>query len=827
MRRLPARSSLAALAALALLSALGGAAPARAESGFAYQQPAPAVRELLDAPALPRTSVSPDRQTLALIEQRRFSSIDELSRPVLRLAGLRFEPGSGAAQSIAPILKLRLRSLLNPDAPERAVELPATGTLHGFAWAPDGRRFVLMRRLDTGTELWVGEVGSARVQPVAFVRVNPVLLPEVHWLGAHELVVATVPERRGPAPQMARVPTGPAVQESRGIASPERTYQDLLSDPQDEALFEYHARSTLTRVDIATGFARDIGTPALYSRVLAVGEAYLLTERLTRPFSYSVAWDGFPRVVELRTRDGKLVRELAKLPLRQGVSVDGVSTGPRSFQASPFADGAIYWVEALDGGNNAARATHRDRLMRLDPPYTADAQEVLRMAYRYTRLAFLDDGRNSTALLTETDRARNWLRTWLLPLRNDNRAEKGAGAPRLLFEFSSREKYHHPGTPMTYTLPNGRNVVLVDHGDLLMTGPGASPKGERPFLDRLDLKDGSTTRIFQSGEDIFEQVLSPLEGGRWLTQRESQTEPPNLFLRDGTGLSALTRLKDPSPQLRKLKRELVSFKRADGVELSFWLVLPPDYKPGERRPALVWAYPLEFPDRTTASQVAGSNNRFSQPSGLSPLLLAMEGYVVLMDAAMPIVGDARAVNDGFIEQLLMNAHAILDKADELGSVDLHRVAVGGHSYGAFMTATLLAYSDNLFRCGIARSGAYNRTLTPFGFQSERRTLWEARDTYLRLSPFLLADRIKEPLLLTHGEADNNAGTFPIQSERLYAALAGTGGTVRYVALPFEAHNYTARESVGHVQWEMARWLRQCLGDPKAPNGNGAASGADR
>jgi len=824
MKRLAPRSSMAAATALALMFAFGGTATAGgsgagSDSGFAYQQPSPAVRELLDAPALPRTSVSPDRQTLALIEQRRFSSIDELSRPVLRLAGLRFEPGSGAAQNIAPILKLRLRSLLNPDAPERTVDLGATGTWHGFAWAPDGRRFVLMRRLDAGTELWVGEVGTARIQPVAFVRVNPVLMPDVYWLGTHELVVATVPERRGPAPQATRAPVGPSVQESRGVASPERTYQDLLTDPQDEALFEYHARSTLTRVDIATGYARDIGAPGLYSRVLVVGDTHLLTERLTRPFSYSVAWDGFPRVVELRTREGKLVRELAKLPLRQGVSVDGVSTGARAFHASPFADGAIYWVEALDGGNTSARAPYRDRLMRLDPPYTGEPQEVLRMAHRYTHLAFLDDGRGSTALLTETDRARNWLRTWLQPLRG--------GVPRLLYELSSREKYHHPGTPMTHVLPNGRNVVIVDHGSLLMTGPGATPKGERPFVDRLDLKDGSSARIFQSGEDIYEQVLSPLDGGRWLTQRESQTEPPNLFLRDGTGLSALTRLKDPSPQLRKLKRELVSFKRADGVDLSFWLVLPPDFKAGERRPALVWAYPLEFPDRATASQLAGSNNRFSQPSGLSPLLLAMDGYVVLMDAAMPIVGDARVVNDSFVEQLLMNAHAILDKAEELGSIDLHRVAVGGHSYGAFMTATLLAYSDNLFRCGIARSGAYNRTLTPFGFQSERRTLWEAQSTYLRLSPFLLADHIKEPLLLTHGEADNNSGTFPIQSERLYAALAGTGGTVRYVSLPFEAHNYTARESVGHVQWEMARWLRQCLGDPRATVGNGVAAGTER
>jgi len=798
----------AMLAALAVL-----AAPAVALEGFSYQQPSAAVREALDAPALPQLLVSPDRQTLATVELRRYSSIDELARPVLRLAGLRFDPASDAPQTLTPILRLKLRSLLNPDAPERVVELPGGGVFHSFAWAPDGRRFVLLRRMEQNSELWVGEVGSARVSPLAFIRPNTVLMQEPAWVNAHELVLPTVPDRRGPAPQAPRKPIGPNVQEIRGVASPERTYPDLLNDAYDDALFEYHARAALTRVDIATGQSHDLSAaPALYTRVLAVGDKQLLTERLTRPFSHSLPWDNFPRITELRAQDGRVLRELAKMPLKQGVSIDGVPIGPRSFHASPFADGAVYWVEALDGGNNAAKAAFRDRVMRLDAPYTGEPQEVQRMPYRFTRLQFLDDGQN--ALLTETDRARNWLRTYLLPLKGSQ--------SRLLFEYSSRERYKHPGTPLTHQLPNGRSVVTVDHGDLLMSGPGASPKGERPFLDRFSLKDLSSARIFQSGETVYEQVIAPLDGGRLLTLRESSSEPPNLFLRDGTGLSALTKLKDPAPQLRKLQRELVSFKRADGVDMSFWMVLPPDFRSGEPRPALVWAYPQEFPDKATAGQVLGSDNKFAQPAGLSPLYLALDGYIVLMDATMPIVGDPRVVNDSFIEQLVMNARAIVDKAVELPQVDAQKLAVGGHSYGAFMTVNLLAHTD-LFRCGIARSGAYNRLLTPFGFQSERRSLWEARETYLKLSPLLYADHIKEPLLLTHGEADNNSGTFPLQSERLYQALAGTGGTARYVSLPLEAHNYTARESIGHVQWEMSRWLRSCLGDPRAAPGAASAA----
>lgn len=791
------------------LSAL--APPAAAQAALSYQQPSPAIRELLDAPGLPRQSISPDRQTLATLELRRFSSIEELARPVLRLAGLRFDPTSASAQAITPLQRLKLRPLLNPDAPERVVDLAGPGgAFHSFSWAPDGQHFLLQRRVEQASELWVGDAATGRVRPVAFIKLNNVLAPgELSWLNARELLVLTVPDRRGALPQAARAPAGPAVQENLGRVSPERTHQDLLRNSFDEALFEYHARSVLTQIDIVSGTARDLGAPALFSSVTSLGGPgegqVLLTERLVRPFSYSLPAEDFPRVVELRTRDGKLLRELAKLPMRQGVPAGGVLPGPRAFFASPNKDGTVYWVEALDGGNPGSKVAFRDRIMKLEAPYKGDPQEVQRMPHRFSRLAFLDDGEH--ALLTEIDRQRAWTRTYLLPLDGSQ--------SKPLFDHSTRERYRHPGTPLTRMLPNGRTAVIAGGGELQMAGPGAGPKGERPFLDRFSLKDLSSTRVFQSSETQYEQALLVLDGGRLITQRESGSEPPNLWLRDGTGTSVLTRVKDPTPQLRKIRRELITYKRADGVDLSFWLYLPPDYKEGEHRPALVWAYPLEFADEDTAGQVRGSINRFTSITGLSPLNLLMEGFVVLSDATMPIVGDPKTVNDSFIEQITMNARALVDKAEELGVVDIKRMAVGGHSYGAFMTVNLLAHTD-LFKAGIARSGAYNRTLTPFGFQSERRSLWEAREVYLKLSPFLYANQIKEPLLLTHGEADNNSGTFPIQTERLYQALAGNGGTVRYLSLPYESHGYTARESVGHVQWEMSQWLRTHLGDPRQP-----------
>jgi len=298
------------------------------------------------------------------------------------------------------------------------------------------------------------------------------------------------------------------------------------------------------------------------------------------------------------------------------------------------------------------------------------------------------------------------------------------------------------------------------------------------------------------------------DAAQFITRRETPTDAPNYFIRSA-GASAdrkpLTQFPDATPQLRGIKKQLVTYKRADGVQCSFTLYLPPNYKEGTRLPTVVWAYPLEFNDAGTAGQITGSTQRTTQIVGPSHLFFLLEGYAVLDNATMPVVGDPETVNNTYVEQIVMSAKAAIDKATEMGVTDPERVGVGGHSYGAFMTANLLAHSD-LFRAGIARSGAYNRTLTPFGFQSERRTLWEAPDMYIRVSPFMVAQKINEPILMIHGEADDNTGTFPIQSERMYQALKGHGATVRLVMLPFEAHGYSGRESIDHVLYEMLSWF---------------------
>ncbi|WP_343624420.1 alpha/beta hydrolase family protein [Roseateles puraquae] len=786
------------------------ATTAQAAEPQTYQQPSAEIRAVLDAPALPGHMLSPDQRTLASISLRRYRSIAELSRPVLRLAGMRIDAGASSPQLTGAIESLTLRELTNPAAPERVVKLPAGGSFSAMRWSPDSRHFLLHRRTANATELWVGDAATGLIRAVKGVKLNTILSSSVAWVGPDEIVALTVPERRGPAPVF-DAPSGPSIQESMGRTSPERTLQDLLKNSQDEALFSYHATSALRRIQLATGTSREIGKPGLYADLEAVGtQGVLLTERLVPPFSYQVTWQDFARQVALLDAKGQVLRDLGTVKLKEGVPVEGVITGPRNFSSSPLADGAVYWVEALDGGDQRNKVPQRDKLMRLDPPYQGEGREVHRTAGRLSSLIFVEG--SPRALVTDFDRDRLWVTTDLVAL-------DGSGKPQRLQDRSWRDRYNDPGQPSLRLQPNGRYAARVDGGDrLLFAGAGASKEGDLPFLDSVSLKDAKATRLFRSGTTHYERPITLLADGRLLTSRESAAEPPNLMLRSGDGFSqmqALTTVADPTPQLRAIKRELVKFKRADGVELSFWMYLPPDYQPGQRRPTLVWAYPLEFTDASTAGQVSGSSSRFTTFAGSSPLMLLLDGYVVLMDATMPVVGDPKTVNDSFVEQITANARAIVDKAAELGVSDPQQMVVAGHSYGAFMTANLLAHTQ-IFKAGIARSGAYNRTLTPFGFQSERRTYWEAQDVYLKLSPFNYADKLKTPLLLIHGESDDNPGTFPIQSARFYQALAGTGGQVRYVVLPHESHGYSARESIGHTLWEMSTWMKRQTSDPKAP-----------
>jgi dipeptidyl aminopeptidase/acylaminoacyl peptidase len=790
-----------------------------------YRQPPAPIAQILDAERTPIVSVGPDPTLLLLQERDAMPSIAELAAPEARLAGLRINPRTNAASRATTYKGLRLLRIGARGAePERRIPLPAGASVGNITWAPDGGRIAFTMVGDSGLTLWLADVASATARQLSSAKVNAALGAPCTWIDGSRLVCRLVPANRGAAPAEFAVPSGPVVQQSMGRAAPNRTYRDLLQNAADEARFDYLATSQIAVVSV-DGSVRPIGSPGVYGNVDPSPDGkYVVVNAIQRPYSYVVPVGSFPSTIAVWDLSGTVVKTLAQRPLRDdvGTSFDAVPRGMRIGGWRADAPATLWWVEALDEGDPSKPAEKRDRIYTLASPFTAEPSVLLDVELRSRGVQWV---RENLALVTEAWSKTRRTRTWAVDPANPS------AAPRLLFDRSSEDRYADPGSFVTTVGPFGERVVLTsaDGRFAYLEGAGASPEGDRPFLDRIELGTGKTERLWRSEAPYYEQIVALLDNAaaRVVTQRESLKDPPNYFLRDirGKRVTQLTRFADPAPQFAAVEPRLITYNRDDGVQLSAKLYLPPGYTPSQGPlPFLFWAYPEEFRSAAAAAQVVGSPYRFVRPAGTSHLFLLTQGYGILDGPTMPIIGEGdREPNDTYIQQLVSSAKAAVDEVVRLGVADRNRIAVGGHSYGAFMTANLLAHSD-LFRAGIARSGAYNRTLTPFGFQAEERTFWQARDTYGAMSPFYYADKINEPILLIHGEADNNSGTFPIQSERMYAALMGNRGTVRYVVLPAEAHGYAARESVGHTLWEMVNWLDTYV--KNAPRSAAATSGND-
>jgi dipeptidyl aminopeptidase/acylaminoacyl peptidase len=786
-----------------------------------YKVPPAEVAAILDAPPPPRVVPSPTRDAMLLVQSRLYPSIEELARPVLRIAGVRIDPRLGVSQRLTHIVGLSVQPL--DGSPARRIALPDGATIHSPTWSHDGRRIAFERDVADGVELWVADAATGRAKAIAGVRINDVLAMRGRafaWMRDNQhLLVRMVPERRGAAPATPRAPSGPNVQETAGRRSQMPTFQDLLASPHDEDLFEYFATSQLGRVDADSGVVERIGAPAMITEAeVSPDEKYVLVGTVRRPFSFRVPFVYFTRKTEVWDAGGRPVVTVADLPISDEIPRQGVPTGPRNVEWQPLHDARLVWTEALDGGDPRARAPQRDRMMAMAGPFTDAPREVMKVTQRLIGLSWLPE--TDHALVEEFDRDRRWRTTSLVDLTRPEATRK------VLFDLSINDAYGDPGVPMTATRPDGETTILQDGDAIYLVGRGASPEGSRPFLDKMDLKTGVKSRLFRCAPRVYDVPLGFIgeDRDRILIEHESSQEPPNEFSVDlSTGRrSKLTDYRDPAPRLSAARKELITYKRADGVPLSGTLYLPADYKEGTRLPLMIWAYPLEYSDAGTAGQVRTSPYQFPSVMGPSPLFFVLQGYALLDNATMPVVGDPETMNDTYIEQIAASARAAIETLDRKGVIDPRRVGVAGHSYGAFMTANLLAHTD-LFAAGIARSGAYNRSLTPFGFQTERRSYWEATDLYTKISPFSHAHRINEPILLIHGEADNNTGTFPIQSERLYQAIKGNGGTARLVMLPHESHAYRARESVLHVVAEMLEWADKYVKNRPLSPGSAAAA----
>ena len=775
------------------------------ETGAVYRTPPTELMDLVDAPRTPGVSLSPDRSMMLLMQPPSLPSIAEVSAPESRLAGLRINPRNNGPSRGTAYIGLRFRDL---DGVEREVRgLPSEPRIRNISWAPDGQHVAFTHELVDRIELWVVEVETGQASRLMDEAVNAAYGSPYSWVSdGRTLIVRTIPEGRGPTPETPAVPSGPVIEETSGQAAPARTYQDLLKNAHDEATFEYFATSQLMRVDLQGGAVR-MGSPSLVRSVsVSPDGTYMLVQTTRKPFSYLVPASRFPNRIEVWDMDGDAVAQIADLPLQDKVppGFGSVPTGVRSISWRADAAATLAWVEALDGGDGRAEAAERDRIFTLEAPFSGEPQAMATLPLRYAGMIWTEDG---FAMPIEM-----WFATRQLRIYSVD--PEAPGEMTTLFEFSMEDVYSDPGQPMMRRTEWGTSVAMTaDNGrTLFLSGQGASPEGNRPFIRRLDLETGETEEIFRSAAPYYEIPIDFLDvdEGLLLTRRETNDDPPNYFVRDlqSGDVQAVTNFPHPYPQFAGIQKEAIQYQRDDGVTLTATLYLPEGYDADRDGPlpAFIWAYPVEFKSADAAGQRTDSPHQFKRVSYQGAVPWVARGYAILDNASMPIVGEGEEEpNDSFRKQLVANAKAAIDEGVRRGVVDPDRVAVGGHSYGAFMTGNLLAHSD-LFRAGIARSGAYNRSLTPFGFQREERLFWEAPEIYFAMSPFMHADKVNEPLLMIHGEADNNSGTFPLQSQRFYNAIKGLGGTARLVMLPAESHGYAARESILHMLWEMDSWM---------------------
>jgi len=784
------------------------------QEDIAYQKPSPEILVLADYERAPTVSMDTKKEYMLLSYRNTYKTLDELSQEEMRLGGLRINPVTNISSSITYINNLKIRKVKETSTdPVQVSGLPQNAKISNINWSPDDSKIAFTNTAGTGVELWVIDVLTAKATKLTDAILNCNLDNPVSWYKDNQnMLVKMIPSDRPALIDSKKdLPKGPAISVADGKVSQNRTYPDLLKNNSDEQNFETLITTELYKVSLS-GEKSLFKVRDLYSSLSFSPDGnYIMLSIIKRPFSYIVPYYRFPETTTVYDLAGKEIKVVNELPLNEIIpkGFSAVSKGKRIMGWRDDKPSSLYYVTALDKGDPAVKADFRDEIFIWDVPFTAAPVSLAKTRQRFAGIEWGDD---KTAVLYDMWYDTRNLKTYLL-----NPSTPGA-EPMIISDRNYQDIYNDPGRFETRENQYGRYVLAVENSNLYLIGDGYSEKGQFPFIDQFSLKTLKTSRLYQSSytnkkEDIFSIV--DYKKGVALVQIQSKNEYPNYFFRgfkQKDNLQQLTFNRNPFESIKDVEKEVIKYKRADGVELSGTLYLPVGYDKSkkEKLPLLIWAYPVEYKDKNSAGQSANNPNEFTFPNYGSFVFWVTKGYVVLDEASFPIIGEGDAEpNDSFVEQLVANGRAAIDAVDNLGYIDRKKVAVGGHSYGAFMTANLLTYSED-FACGIARSGAYNRSLTPFGFQSEQRNFWDVPEVYNGMSPFYTANKMKKPILLIHGEADNNPGTFTLQTERYFQALKGLGGNARMVILPKESHGYAAKENILHLLWEQEQFLEKYL-----------------
>lgn len=780
------------------------------QENLGYQKPPKDILDLVEAPLAPSVLMDESGNYMVMLYRDYYKSIEELSEKELRLAGLRINPKTNIGSRTNYYNHIKIKSL-NRKTTIQVSGLPENSRLANFSWSPDQSKIAVTNTTNDGVEIWVLDLKKAVVNKITDANVNANMGDVINWFKDGEsLLIKMLPAKRKALINVSEaVPMGPTISSNDGKKAQNRTYQDLLKNPNDELNFEQLALSELYKINL-DGTKSKWKEADMYTSIsFSPNGAYTMVVTVDRPFSYLVPYRRFPSITNIYSKDGDLVFELLKTPLIEDLPKGfmAVRMGMRNIRWRNDKPSNLIYIQALDGGDPENEVEYRDEVFELEAPFNSKGESLLKLKNRYVGMQW---GNENTAIAYDRWWNTRNTKTYLFDPSDNSKEAK------IISERNYQDVYSDPGDFVTKRNEFGQMVVaLDDNQNTYLLGDGYTEDGQFPFVEKFSLKTLAKIRLYTSKltgkkEDLIE--YNP-EKDQLLVRIESPSEYPNYYyksIKKRKTPEQLTSFKNPFKSIQNVHKKVITYSREDGLELSGTLYLPVGYDKDkrEKKPMILWAYPREYKDKNSASQNTQNPNEFTYPYWGSPIYWVTQGYVVLDDAAFPIIGENdEQPNDTFRTQLVSNAKAAIDAVDELGYIDRKKVAVGGHSYGAFMVANLLSHS-NLFAAGIARSGAYNRTLTPFGFQSEERNYWEAPEVYYTMSPFMHADKMRTPLLLVHGEADNNSGTYPMQSERYFNALKGLGATVRLVMLPKESHGYRAKESVLHLLWEQDQWLNK-------------------
>jgi len=796
-----------------LIATVCASLKAIAQDPLSYQTPPKEISDLILAKPTPSVSIDSKAEWILFSERNSYPSVEELAMPEYRIAGLRLNPNNYSPSRQTFINNFSLKDI-RTNQTFQISGLPTPLYASNISWNPSENKIAFINTTQKGVDLYIIDLTTKKAVKTNKTFLNVVLGSGLTWLNDNTIVYRIAVKPASEAPAKPLMPKGPTIQQNLGKAAPSVTYQDLIKSPFDEQLFEFFATSQL--VKNTAGVETLIGKPAIYLSVrLSPDKNYMMIETIKKPFSYLVSSSGFPSTVSITDLSGKTIKVLAELPSSEGTpsGYDNTQNIARGFAWRNDVPATAIWCKPLDSGLIKKNVPFHDAVYALSAPFNGNEKELFKTQTRFRNIQW---GNENLALVTEGLRSKQ---TNKVSLYNPT-----TGTIEELYSRNQTDEYGNPGVPVTTKNKYGRQVIhTIDNGTkLLMNNAiGSSEKGDLPFLAKFDLTTKKNEIIWRSAEGTFEYVSDVIDPDKLvlLTRKESQQLVPNYYIKNlilRVADRPVTNFTNPYPSLEGITKQKISYKRGDGVDLTGNLYLPKGYNKDKDGPlpTLIWAYPREFNSADDAAQIRGSKDKFTTISWGSPIFWVTRGYAVLDNAEMPIVAkDGKKPNDTFVEQLQLNAEAAINKLADLGVGDKKRMAVGGHSYGAFMTANLLAHT-NLFAAGIARSGAYNRTLTPFGFQNEERTYWQAPQLYYEMSPFSYADKIKTPLLLIHGDSDDNPGTFPINSERLFNAIKGAGGTTRFVFLPYEAHSYRGKENILHMLWEQDQWLEKYVKNKK-------------